>query len=189
MYRLKSRIDLISARRAYSAAFSSQSLKILVCAGTGCVAGGSLDIYARLKELIDEKGLYCQVELDHEHHSHGHDGCDSSNVKTVGLKKSGCHGFCEMGPLVRIEPYGYLYTKVKLEDCEEIVEKTVMNGEIVERLSYHKDGVSFPVRRIYHSIKSRPVSCWSTAAISTPPRFPSTLRSAAIPPLKRCFSI
>lgn len=87
MYRLKSRIDLISARRAYSAAFSSQSLKILVCAGTGCVAGGSLDIYARLKELIDEKGLYCQVELDHEHHSHGHDGCDSSNVKTVGLKK------------------------------------------------------------------------------------------------------
>ena len=54
MYRLKSRIDLISARRAYSAAFSSQSLKILVCAGTGCVAGGSLDIYARLKELIDE---------------------------------------------------------------------------------------------------------------------------------------
>ena len=114
MYRLKSRIDLISARRAYSAAFSSQSLKILVCAGTGCVAGGSLDIYARLKELIDEKGLYCQVELDHEHHSHGHDGCDSSNVKTVGLKKSGCHGFCEMGPLVRIEPYGYLfYTKVK----------------------------------------------------------------------------
>ena len=53
MYRLKSRIDLISARRAYSAAFSSQSLKILVCAGTGCVAGGSLDIYARLKELID----------------------------------------------------------------------------------------------------------------------------------------
>ena len=144
MYRLKSRIDLISARRAYSAAFSSQSLKILVCAGTGCVAGGSLDIYARLKELIDEKGLYCQVELDHEHHSHGHDGCDSSNVKTVGLKKSGCHGFCEMGPLVRIEPYGYLYTKVKLEDCEDIVEKTVMNGEIVERLSYHKDGVSYP---------------------------------------------
>ena len=88
MYRLKSRIDLISARRAYSAAFSSQSLKILVCAGTGCVAGGSLDIYARLKELIDEKGLYCQVELDHEHHSHGHDGCDSSNVKTAGMKKS-----------------------------------------------------------------------------------------------------
>ena len=144
MYRLKSRIDLISARRAYSAAFSSQSLKILVCAGTGCVAGGSLDMNARLKELIVEKGLYCQVELDHEHHSHGHDGCDSSNVKTVGLKKSGCHGFCEMGPLVRIEPYGYLYTKVKLEDCEDIVEKTVMNGEIVERLSYHKDGVSYP---------------------------------------------
>ena len=144
MYRLKSRIDLISARRAYSAAFSSQSLKILVCAGTGCVAGGSLDIYARLKELIDEKGLYCQVELDHEHHSHGHDGCDSSNVKTVGLKKSGCHGFCEMGPLVHIEPLGVMYIHVKPEDCCEIVEKTVMRGEIIERLTYQRDGVSYP---------------------------------------------
>ena len=42
---------------------------------------------------------------------------------------SGCHGFCEMGPLVRIEPYNYLYLKVKLEDCEEIFEKTILRGE------------------------------------------------------------
>ncbi len=41
-------------------------------------------------------------------------------IAHVGLKMSGCHGFCEMGPLVRIEPYNYLYLKVKLEDCEEI---------------------------------------------------------------------
>ena len=39
-------------------------------------------------------------------------------IAHVGLKMSGCHGFCEMGPLVRIEPYNYLYLKVKLEDCE-----------------------------------------------------------------------
>ena len=49
---------------------------------------------------------------------------------------SGCHGFCEMGPLVRIEPYNYLYLKVKLEDCEEIFEKTVLHGEPVKRLMY-----------------------------------------------------
>lgn len=61
----------------------------------------------------------------------------------MGLKKSGCHGFCEMGPLVRIEPYGYLYTKVKPADCEEIVEKTVMRGEHIERLAYKKNGVVF----------------------------------------------
>ena len=49
------------------------------------------------------------------------------------------HGFCEMGPLVRIEPYNYLYLKVKLEDCEEIFEKTILRGEPVERLMYHDD--------------------------------------------------
>ena len=48
-----------------------------------------------------------------------------------------------MGPLVRIEPYGYLYTKVKPADCEEIVEKTVMRGEHIERLAYKKNGVVF----------------------------------------------
>ena len=44
------------------------------------------------------------------------------------VKKSGCHGFCEMGPLMRIEPLGVLYTKVKVEDCEEIFEKTQLYG-------------------------------------------------------------
>ena len=56
------------------------------------------------------------------------------------MKKSGCHGFCEMGPLVRIEPEGYLYTKVKLSDCEEIVEKTILNNEPIDRLAYKRNG-------------------------------------------------
>ena len=43
----------------------------------------------------------------------------------IGLKKSGCHGFCEMGPLIRIEPAGILYVKVKESDCEEMVEKSI----------------------------------------------------------------
>ena len=58
----------------------------------------------------------------------------------VGLKKSGCHGFCEMGPLVRIEPQGWLYTKVSLADVDEIVERTMAKGEIVERLAYRQNG-------------------------------------------------
>ena len=45
-----------------------------------------------------------------------------------------------MGPLLRIEPQGWLYTKVKLEDCEEIIEKTVKAGECIDRLVYKKDG-------------------------------------------------
>ena len=56
---------------------------------------------------------------------------------SIGIKKSGCHGFCEMGPLVKIEPMGWLYLKVQVSDCEEIVEKTFIKGEPVERLFYH----------------------------------------------------
>ena len=56
------------------------------------------------------------------------------------MKKSGCHGFCEMGPLVRIEHEGYLYTKVQLSDCEEIVEKTILNNEPIDRLAYKRNG-------------------------------------------------
>ena len=57
------------------------------------------------------------------------------------MKKSGCHGFCEMGPLVRIEPQGWLYVKVKEEDCEEIVNRTIIAGEHIERLAYKREGV------------------------------------------------
>ena len=56
------------------------------------------------------------------------------------MKKSGCHGFCEMGPLVRIEPYNYIYIKVKEEDCEEIFNETILHGRPVERLMYKLDG-------------------------------------------------
>jgi NADH:ubiquinone oxidoreductase subunit F (NADH-binding)/(2Fe-2S) ferredoxin len=68
---------------------------------------------------------------------------DEPHGDVVGMKKSGCHGFCEMGPLVRIEPQGWLYTKVKLEDCEEIVEKTIIGGENIERLAYKQNSTIY----------------------------------------------
>ena len=48
-----------------------------------------------------------------------------------------------MGPLVRIEPMGILYTKVKVEDCEEIFEKTIKKGEVISRLLYKQNGVEY----------------------------------------------
>lgn len=123
--KINTREELEAKRKILKQALNTQYKQILICAGTGCVAGGSLDIYARLQELIEEKGLKCSVTLEEEPH-------DSS----VGLKKSGCHGFCEMGPLLRIEPMGWLYIKVKVEDCEEIVEKSILGDEVVERLAY-----------------------------------------------------
>ena len=130
---IKSRDDLSALRSRLKRAFDAQTKKILVCAGTGCIAGGSLDIYDRLSVLMAAKGLPCSVALEEEPH-------DTS----VGLKKCGCHGFCEMGPLVRIEPQGWLYTKVKLEDCEEIIDETVVGGRLIERLVYKKNGEVYP---------------------------------------------
>ncbi len=131
---LKTKYDLDACRAGYKEAVDKQKKKILICAGTGCVAGGSLDIYDKLIQLLTDKGVECVVALaDEPHDSDLHDN-------TIGIKRSGCHGFCEMGPLVRIEPEGLLYTKVKLDDCEEIVEKTIINGEYVDRLCYKKDG-------------------------------------------------
>ncbi|AGF58128.1 MULTISPECIES: NADH-quinone oxidoreductase subunit NuoF [Clostridium] len=126
---LLNRNDLINTRELYKKSLIKEKKKILICAGTGCVAGGSLDIYEEFIKLMKEKEINCEVSLEKEPHD-----------ETVGIKKSGCHGFCEMGPLVRIEPFGYLYIKVKPEDCAEILEKTIINDECVERLAYTKNG-------------------------------------------------
>ena len=126
--RINTREELNDISSKYKAALVRQRKQILVCAGTGCVAGGSLNIYRRFKEIIKEKGLEVTLELKEEPHDN-----------TIGLKKSGCHGFCEMGPLIRIEPEGWLYIKVSIDDCEEIIEKSIIGNEVVTGLSY-KDG-------------------------------------------------
>jgi (2Fe-2S) ferredoxin len=120
---LNSREDLIKLRAAYKESLAAENKKILVCAGTGCISSGSLEIYDKLLEIMQEKNIKCSVELAEEPHS-----------ESLGLKKCGCHGFCEMGPLLRIEPQGYLYTKVKVSDCEEIIEETIVHGEHIPAL-------------------------------------------------------
>ncbi len=129
---VKTREELQKLREEYAAGLAGEKKKILICAGTGCISSGSLVIYDELKKIMESRGLRVEVELAEEPHD-----------DSVGLKKSGCHGFCEMGPLVRIEPQGWLYVKVKPGDCEEIVEKTIIGGEHIERLAYAKHGEIF----------------------------------------------
>ncbi len=107
-------------------AHEREKIRILICGGTGCLAGGSQKLYDRFVELTEQEPNV-EVEI----------GAEIAHPKDAHVKMSGCHGFCEMGPLVRIEPYNYLYLKVKYEDCDEIFERTVLKGEIVERLMYH----------------------------------------------------
>lgn len=109
-------LDLI--REDYTRTLDKQYKKVIICGGTGCVAGGAFEIYDRLKELIAEKDLLVDIELEKE--------------EGIGIKKSGCHGFCEAGPLIRIEPEEYLYLKVTVDDCYEIVDRTLINNEPIK---------------------------------------------------------
>ena len=134
MERIENKEMLNQLRDENKERIDNSKCRVLICAGTGCLASGSGEIYEKIKTLIGENPDV-EVHFGPEI-AHG-DG-------PMEVKKSGCHGFCEMGPLMRIEPLGVLYTKVKLEDCEEIFEKTIKNGEIVDRLIYKQNGVEYP---------------------------------------------
>jgi len=94
---------------------------IYVCVGTGCTANGSRKVYKKFIEVLKEKNLDIKVEKidDDENHL---------------VRKTGCCGLCSLGPLVKIMPEGITYAHVRLDDVEEIVEKTIKNGELIERL-------------------------------------------------------
>ncbi len=87
--------------------------KILVCRGTGCQAGGSAEIYGLLRDEV------ARLELP-----------------GVDVDYTGCHGFCEQGPIVVVEPEGIFYTGVQAEDAAEIVQSHLRDGKPVKRLFY-----------------------------------------------------
>ncbi|MBR6247799.1 MAG: NADH-quinone oxidoreductase subunit NuoF [Muribaculaceae bacterium] len=89
-------------------------LQLLCCGGTGCKASKSHEIVDNLKEAIKKHGIESKVEV----------------VTT------GCFGFCEKGPIVKIIPDNTFYTQVKPEDAEEIVTTHIIGGKRVERLLY-----------------------------------------------------
>jgi NADH-quinone oxidoreductase subunit F len=101
------------------------SRRVILCAGTGCVANGAWKVFAEFQTRLAESGSSATLTADHT-------VCDGH----VHVSKSGCQGFCQMGPLVTVEPDGILYTKVQPSDVAEIVQRTILNGEVVERLLY-----------------------------------------------------
>lgn len=100
--------------------------RVIICAGTGCVSSGSLKVHEAFVEQLAAAGLNVVTELDYE---------DGEKDATL-VSKSGCQGFCQMGPLVTILPDNILYTRVKPEDVSEIIETTVVGGDVVDRLLY-----------------------------------------------------
>ncbi|NNF47592.1 MAG: NADH-quinone oxidoreductase subunit F, partial [Desulfofustis sp.] len=127
MQKVNSPADIAKMREICKAAFARQKLRFLICAGTGCIAGGSLDVYEEFKRVIGERGIDVNVDLLFE-----------NKEIEAGTVTSGCHGFCQMGPLVRVEPAGTFYTKVRAKDVEEIVTATLDENAVIERLLYEK---------------------------------------------------
>ena len=121
----KKTVDLEKIRDDYKAAASKIQRRIIICAGTGCVANGSLEVRDALAEALKKAGVDVTLELRKEEEHTG-----------TYISKSGCQGFCQMGPLLHIEPGDILYTKVKVADVPEIVERTLQRGEVIDRLLY-----------------------------------------------------
>lgn len=112
--RLESPSDLEDVRQSIILQRDPAQPCITVCAGTGCRASGAEEVVWAFRDEI----LKREIQLD------------------VRLKETGCHGFCERGPLVVVRPQGIFYQRVRPEDVPEIISETVLNGTIIERLLY-----------------------------------------------------
>ncbi len=90
--------------------------KVMVCCGTGCLANGAAKIVDAFKSALDNR------EIKH--------------FAVEAIKETGCHGFCEQGPLVIIEPQGIFYTRVKPKDVDAIIEQSIENTDVVSSLLF-----------------------------------------------------
>ena len=114
MIELRSSQALVDYRQKIVAAADPRQRRIRVCDGTGCRALGSRKVLAHLQETLREAGLGDEIEV----------------VPT------GCPGFCELGPLITIDPEKIAYNRVSVDDVPAIVAKTIVQGEIIDGLVF-----------------------------------------------------
>ncbi|MDI6600980.1 MAG: NADH-quinone oxidoreductase subunit NuoF [Thermoanaerobacteraceae bacterium] len=95
----------------------SEKKTVLICTGPSCLSKHSLDIVNEFNNRVEEYDLNVDV------------------LPT--LKATGCQGLCEKGPLVRILPDDVFYCSVKIKDVEEIIQKTIIEGTVIDRLLYY----------------------------------------------------
>ncbi len=115
-------IDILKKRAIESQSQLNNSIIISVCSGTGCKAYSSDIVFSALKKEIEKNG-----------------NSKSKDGRNIILRKTGCHGYCERGPIIVIYPDEICYLGVKEENVPEIFEKT-LKGELVESLLYKDDG-------------------------------------------------
>jgi NADH-quinone oxidoreductase subunit F len=114
MSRLNSAQELENFRKSIVSRRNVNKPCIAICAGTGCLAYGCLDIVAAFRNEVEKRGLQDKVDV----------------------RATGCPGFCERGALLTIYPQGIFYQRVKIEDVPEIISETILKGKILDRLLY-----------------------------------------------------
>lgn len=114
MEMIKTPKQLESLRSSLMGNIDAEKPKLTVCTGTGCLALGAEKVVDTLKEKIEEKNLTGKVDIT----------------------TTGCHGFCERGPLAITHPQNIFYQKIGKKDVEDIISKTLKKNEIIDRLLY-----------------------------------------------------
>ena len=136
MTKIKNCEDLLHLSEQMKQQIYACKVRVLVCSGTGCIASGAKGVYEKLSQLAKDD-LSLEVVFA-PCVSHPKPILPATNAN-VAVRKTGCQGFCDIGPLVRIEPEGIVYTRVKVDDCEEIFEKTIKKGIVVDRLLFETE--------------------------------------------------
>jgi NADH:ubiquinone oxidoreductase subunit F (NADH-binding)/(2Fe-2S) ferredoxin len=121
--------ELAQYRQTLVEGLDPSAPRIRVCCGTGCKAVGSLDVLAALKTAVAAAGVDVKVVPE--------------------IKRTGCHGFCSRGPLLTLQPQDLFYQRVKPEDAEEIVRKTVVGGEVIPRFLYKPPGSKETIAKVH----------------------------------------
>jgi NADH-quinone oxidoreductase subunit F len=117
--------QLETYREGLKAAHDPSKIRICVCGGTGCNAQGSIDLVKALNSAVKKYRLAGKAEV----------------------KVTGCHGFCERGPIVVVRPENIFYVLVKAADADELVRVTCVEKGVVERLQYVDPGTGQRILR------------------------------------------
>ena len=172
--KIETREALIARREQAKAWLAAEQRVILVCAGTGCIAGGAMKVYDKLQELCLERKLKTRVALREE-----------GGKDTLHFKRSGCQGFCEMGPLIEIQPEGIFYTHVHPEDCEEILKRPSSTAKSSSAFCTSSQTPPTSSTTISPSIKSRNASFSRPAATPTRKTWTNIWHTTAMRPWKK----
>jgi NADH-quinone oxidoreductase subunit F len=114
MKKLNSASELKALREKLAKGRDDSKPGIVICAGTGCLAYGTQKLIDNFRAELKSRKLEDKIEF----------------------RTSGCHGFCERGPLVVVNPQKIFYQKVKLDDAAAIIDETVLGGKVIDRLLY-----------------------------------------------------